>query len=127
MAPISDNNVKIIPFCIPLPSASSLIASAVGEEEDTNDNATSSYGIVGTITLRGKSAVVWFGWGDIEPGNSIDVVTEKDGVFSVGNGTYISSLVHKICTLMYMFILSLLLSIATLISFIIGLIYIYIQ
>jgi len=87
MAPLSDNNVKIIPFCIPLPSASSLIASAIGEEEDTNDNATTSYGIVGTITLRGKSAVVWFGWGDIEPGDSIDVVTEKDGVVSVGNGT----------------------------------------
>ena len=99
MTPLTDNNVKIIPFCIPLPSASSLIASAVGEEEDTNDNAASSYGIVGTITLRGKSAVVWFGWGDIEPGDSSDIVTEKeDGVVSVGNGTYISSLVHKICT-----------------------------
>ena len=88
MAPTSDDNVNIISFCIPLPSAASLIASAIGEE-DTNDNAaSSSYGIVGTITLRGKSAVVWFGWGDIEPGNSSDIVTEKDGIVSVGNGKY---------------------------------------
>ena len=71
-----------------------------------NDNvpSSSSYGIVGTITLRGKSAVVWFGWGDIEPGGSSDIVTEKeDGVVSVGNGAYISSTffkyVHKICLL----------------------------
>jgi len=108
MAPLSDDNVKIIPFCIPLPSAASLIATAIGEEEDTNDNAASSYGIVGTITLRGKSAVVWFGWGDIEAGDSNDAVAEKDGVVSIGNGTFVD------CTY-DMFILYLL-SIATLIS-----------
>ena len=97
MSPLSGDNVKIIPFCIPLPSASSLIASAIGEEEDTNDNAaSSSYGIVGTITLRGKSAVVWFGWGDIEPGDSNDAVTEKDGVVSVGNGAYLSPTLRNI-------------------------------
>ena len=106
MAPLSNNNVKIIPFCIPLPSASSLIATAMGEEEDTNDNAAASYGIVGTITLRGKSAIVWFGWGDIESGDSNDIVTEKDGVVSVGNGTYLVATidlyiryVHSILTL----------------------------
>lgn len=102
MAPLSDNNVKIIPFCIPLPSASSLIASAIGEEEDTNDNAASSFGIVGTITLRGKSAVVWFGWGDIEPGGSNDIIAEKGGVVSVGNGTYLVATIDLyICHNMY--------------------------
>ena len=28
--------------------------------------ASGGVGVVGTITLRGKSAIVWFGWGAVE-------------------------------------------------------------
>jgi len=61
-----DNSVKIIPFCVPLSNRDS--------------------GVVGTITLRGQSAIVWFGWGDIEAGEATSAVKEVNGVLSVGNG-----------------------------------------
>ena len=91
-----NDDVRIIPLCVPL--------------DATNDNniaggsssTSSSFRIVGTVTLRGRSAVVWFGWGGIEKttcdGDDYDdgggVVTttttteNEDGVFSivVGNG-----------------------------------------
>ena len=91
-----DNDVRIIPLCVPLDAA-----------DDNNiaggSSSTSSlFRIVGTVTLRGRSAVVWFGWGGIEKttcdGDDYDdgggVVTtmttteNKDGIFSivVGNG-----------------------------------------
>ena len=70
-------NVKIIPFCVPLPSASSLVG----------DDANVDSGIVGTITLRGQSAVIWFGYGSIEEGKGSSIVNEgEDGLVSVGNG-----------------------------------------
>eukprot|EP00573_Skeletonema_grethae_P001880 CAMPEP_0201686782 /NCGR_PEP_ID=MMETSP0578-20130828/1099_1 /ASSEMBLY_ACC=CAM_ASM_000663 /TAXON_ID=267565 /ORGANISM="Skeletonema grethea, Strain CCMP 1804" /LENGTH=175 /DNA_ID=CAMNT_0048170879 /DNA_START=16 /DNA_END=543 /DNA_ORIENTATION=- len=42
-------STRIIPFCVPL---------SPGE--------SSGVGVVGTITLRGQSAIVWFGWGAVE-------------------------------------------------------------
>lgn len=42
--------IRILPFCVPL--------KALGEANEV--------GVVGTITLRGESAIVWFGWGAIE-------------------------------------------------------------
>ncbi|KAL3826403.1 hypothetical protein ACHAXA_008611 [Cyclostephanos tholiformis] len=58
--PVVDNDdVRIIPFCVPLLEKS-------------------SFGIVGTVTVRGRSAVVWFGWGSIE--EIIDDDDDDDGV-----------------------------------------------
>lgn len=64
------NNIQIIPFCAPLPQSN-------------------GSGVVGTITLRGQSAIIWFGWGDIEPcENDETLVKERYAgeVASVGNG-----------------------------------------
>lgn len=83
----SDDNVQIIPFCLPLPLHSSpsspIDASASGE--------ISSFGVVGTITIRGHSAVVWFGWGTIEAcddggSNSISRSNIENGMISIGCG-----------------------------------------
>mmetsp|Transcript_20084 Transcript_20084/g.41470 ORF Transcript_20084/g.41470 Transcript_20084/m.41470 type:complete len:212 (+) Transcript_20084:94-729(+) len=83
----SDDNVQIIPFCVPLPLHSSpsspIDASASGE--------ISSFGVVGTITIRGHSAVVWFGWGTIEAcddrgSNYISRWNNENGIISVGCG-----------------------------------------
>eukprot|EP00574_Skeletonema_japonicum_P008223 CAMPEP_0201714446 /NCGR_PEP_ID=MMETSP0593-20130828/931_1 /ASSEMBLY_ACC=CAM_ASM_000672 /TAXON_ID=267983 /ORGANISM="Skeletonema japonicum, Strain CCMP2506" /LENGTH=174 /DNA_ID=CAMNT_0048203729 /DNA_START=56 /DNA_END=580 /DNA_ORIENTATION=+ len=43
------DSTRIIPFCVPL---------SPGE--------SSGVGVVGTVTLRGQSAIVWFGWGSVE-------------------------------------------------------------
>jgi hypothetical protein len=67
-----------------------------------SSSTSSSFRIVGTVTLRGRSAVVWFGWGGIETttcdrddyddgGGVVTTTTttkNKDGVFCivVGNG-----------------------------------------
>jgi hypothetical protein len=84
-----DDDVRIIPFCVPLDAADD--DNIVG-----SSSASSSFGIVGTITLRGRSAVVWFGWGGIEKttsegdgggGGVATTAAEKyDDVSSVGNG-----------------------------------------
>jgi hypothetical protein len=55
-----DEDVRIIPFCIPLD------ASDYDNIVGGSSSAPSSFGIVGIVTLRGRSAVVWFGWGGIE-------------------------------------------------------------
>lgn len=55
--------VKFIPFCVPLSSIDDI-------------------GIVGMITIRSSSAVIWFGWGAIEAVGEEDVVNNV----TVGNG-----------------------------------------
>ncbi len=91
-----DKDVRIIPSCVPLDAADD--NNIVGRSSSTS----SSFRIVGTITLRGRSAVVWFGWGGIEKttcdgdnyNDGSGVVTmmttteNEDGIFSiiVGNG-----------------------------------------
>jgi hypothetical protein len=67
-----DNDVRIIPFCVPLDAADDLNVAG-------SSSASSSFGIVGTVTLRGRSAVVWFGWGGIEK-------TTGDGDYGGGGG-----------------------------------------
>jgi hypothetical protein len=57
------DDVKFIPFCVPLSSIDDI-------------------GIVGIITIRSSSAVIWFGWGAIEAVGEQDVVNNC----SVGNG-----------------------------------------
>jgi hypothetical protein len=47
-----DDDVRIIPFCVPLDAAND--NNIAGGSSSTS----SSFGIVGTITLRGRSAVV---------------------------------------------------------------------
>ena len=49
--------VKVVPFCVTLPPILS---------------PDPSLGVVGTVTLRGGSAVVWFGWGAVEPSDGAD-------------------------------------------------------
>lgn len=69
---MSHNNIQVIPFCAPLPQG-----------EGT--------GVVGTITLRGKSAIIWFGWGEIEPcENDATIVKERSvgEVVQVGDGEF---------------------------------------
>jgi len=60
------DDVKFIPFCVPLPSIDDI-------------------GIVGMITIRSSSAVIWFGWGAIEAVGEEDVVNNVNNG-SVGNG-----------------------------------------
>ena len=55
-----DDDVRIIPFCVPLDAADD--NNIVGGSSSTS----SSFRIVGTVTLRCRLAVVWFGWGGIE-------------------------------------------------------------
>ena len=55
-----DDDVRIIPLCVPLDAADD--NNIAGGSSSTS----SSFRIVGTVTLRGRSAVVWFGWGGIE-------------------------------------------------------------
>ncbi|KAL7549890.1 hypothetical protein ACHAWF_013140 [Thalassiosira exigua] len=82
MKPACDSNVKVIPFCVPLPSSSSLEA---GDQQAAVDP---DFGVVGTVTLRGPSAVVWFGWGALEEGEGSDAAVAEDehGRVSVGTG-----------------------------------------
>ena len=80
-----NNSVKIIPFCVSLPSSSSLVAAAV-DDSATPSIDSSGFGIVGTITLRGQSAVIWFGWGAIEPGEAECCIDESKGISYAGNG-----------------------------------------
>ena len=68
------NSIQVIPFCAPLPQSEGI-------------------GVVGTITLRGQSAVIWFGWGDIEPCENDETLTMDravDEVVRVGNGVFSS-------------------------------------
>ena len=90
MASNYDNNksVKIILFCISLPSSSSLVVVAV-DDSATLSSVDSGFGIVGTITLRGQSAVVWFGWGATEPGEAECCIDESKGISYAGNGALI--------------------------------------
>ncbi|KAL9179915.1 hypothetical protein ACHAXT_007885 [Thalassiosira profunda] len=81
MPSASDASVKIIPFCVPL--SSSLAGAAAAPSSPAADPGV---GLVGTVTLRGQSAVVWFGWGALEEGDAGDFVTEAEGAVSVGNG-----------------------------------------
>ena len=55
-----NDDVRIIPLCVPLDAADD--NNIAGGSSSTS----SSFRIVGTVTLRGRSAVVWFGWGGIE-------------------------------------------------------------
>ena len=83
-----DGDVRVIPFCVPLPSPGAAAAGGPAE------------GVVGTITLRGPSAVVWFGWGAVEAvgadGGGAGAVAD-DGL-AAGNGAWrrsASSLIQK--------------------------------
>ena len=68
--PASSSNLDVLTFCVD--------PSAVSDGEDTGSGGGgvmsaggtgSTKGVVGTITLLagGKSAMVWFGWGDLVP------------------------------------------------------------
>lgn len=66
------NSIQVIPFCAPLPQSEGI-------------------GVVGTITLRGQSAVIWFGWGDIEPCENDETLSmgrAVDEVVRVGKGVF---------------------------------------
>lgn len=106
MAAAVDDNVKIIPFCVPLPSSSSFLSADHADASPSSSSNSSAavdsgFGIVGTITLRGRSAVVWFGWGEIETVGSEeerDIVAKcEDGSSSVGNGEILFLLVNIHC------------------------------
>ncbi len=64
-----DDDVRIIPFCVPLDAAND--NNIVGGSSSTS----LSFGIVGTVTLRGRSAVGWFGWGGIEKQHAMGTTT----------------------------------------------------
>lgn len=66
------NSTRIIPFCVPL---------SPGE--------SGGVGVVGTVTLRGQSAIVWFGWGSVERRVEEicdDTNNESDNTVTVGTG-----------------------------------------
>lgn len=90
-----DSNVKIIQFCVPLPSSFSFLPTDYAHSSSSTSSCRtvdSGFGIVGTITLRGRSAVVWFGWGAIEAvagsgEEECDIVEgDSSDILSVGNG-----------------------------------------
>eukprot|EP00985_Skeletonema_marinoi_P004082 scaffold1801_cov96-Skeletonema_marinoi.AAC.4 len=65
-------STRIIPFCVPLTPGES-----------------SGVGVVGTITLRGQSAIVWFGWGDVERREEEDCdnnIRSDNSTVAVGTG-----------------------------------------
>lgn len=71
--PNMTNNIQVIPFCAPLPQSD-------------------GSGVIGTITLRGQSAIIWFGWGDIEPCEHDETLVKERGVGEVarvGNGEFL--------------------------------------
>ncbi|KAL3797844.1 hypothetical protein HJC23_006882 [Cyclotella cryptica] len=75
----TSDHVQIIPFCAPLPS----------QNGNASPSSDETFGVVGTITLRGPSAVVWFGWGDIESADDEEPTAKQrdlDECVSVGNG-----------------------------------------
>ena len=57
-----DDGVRIIPFCVPLDADAADDNNIAGGSSSTS----LSFRIIGTVTLCGQSAVVWFGWGGIE-------------------------------------------------------------
>ena len=75
--PASSCNLDVVTFCVD--------PSAVSEGEEmgviSSGGTGSKKGVVGTITLLagGKSAMVWFGWGDLVPssGEGGDAVSNK--------------------------------------------------
>ena len=91
-----DDNVKIIPFCVPLPSSSPFLSpDHIGASSSPSSTVETEFGIVGTITLRGRSAVVWLGWGALEAvggGEEQCAIAVKlaNDTISVGNGAVIS-------------------------------------
>lgn len=100
MGAVNDDYVKVIPFCVPLPSSSSFLPTVLAESNSSNigngSPGETGFGIVGTITLRGRSAVVWFGWGEIETvvvdggDDECDFLAkDANGISSVGNGEVI--------------------------------------
>jgi hypothetical protein len=99
MGAVNDDYVKVIPFCVPLPSSSSFLPTVLAETNSSNigngSPVETGFGIVGTITLRGRSAVVWFGWGEIETvvdggDDECDFLAkDANGISSVGNGEVI--------------------------------------
>ena len=66
--PASSSHLDVISFCVD--------PSAVSEGEDVGvmQAAGGKQGVVGTITLLadGRSAMVWFGWGDLVPSSAGD-------------------------------------------------------
>ena len=68
--PASSSHLDVISFCVD--------PSAVSEGEDVGGTsmqaAGGKQGVVGTITFLadGRSAMVWFGWGDLVPSSSSD-------------------------------------------------------
>ena len=64
-----NDDVIIIPLCVPLDAADD--NNIAGGSSSTS----SSFRIVGTVTLRGQSAVVWFGWGGIEKQHATGTTT----------------------------------------------------
>ena len=99
MGAVNDDYVKVIPFCVPLPSSSSFLPTVLAETNSSNigngSPVETGFGIVGTITLRSRSAVVWFGWGEIETvvdggDDECDFLAkDANGISSVGNGEVI--------------------------------------
>uniref|UniRef100_A0A7S4VXQ8 Uncharacterized protein n=1 Tax=Ditylum brightwellii TaxID=49249 RepID=A0A7S4VXQ8_9STRA len=76
--------VKVIPFCVSLPTdihfnfyddvtSSSTIAPSnkavmnpMMEGDGVNESGSGKKGVVGTITIANQSAMIWFGWGNIQ-------------------------------------------------------------
>jgi len=83
------DHVHIIPFCAHLPS----------QNGNASQSSDETFGVVGTITLRGQSAVVWFGWGDIEITTDEEPLTKErcaDELASVGSGELVMTDIFSI-------------------------------
>ena len=59
-------SIRIIPFCVPLTPRGGAGGSSSLPADRSSGGESNGVGVVGTITLRGQSAIVWFGWGTVE-------------------------------------------------------------
>jgi hypothetical protein len=76
------DTIQVIPFCVPLTRRGADAAGGGGLGAEISSGESNGVGVVGTITLRGQSAIVWFGWGTVE---------RKDNDKSDNNGRISSS------------------------------------
>ena len=79
------DTIQVIPFCVPLTRRGADDAGGGSGAVISSGEESSGVGVVGTITLRGQSAIVWFGWGTVERKDN-DKSDNNSRISSVGTG-----------------------------------------
>jgi hypothetical protein len=79
------DTIQVMPFCVPLTRRGADAAGGGGLGAEISSGESNCVGVVGTITLRGQSAIVWFGWGTVERKDN-DKSDNNSSISSVGTG-----------------------------------------